>query len=91
MSDIIPGLQRSSFVEGEHREPAALQVFLANRCEHRSMLENKMANPQRSAEGERGTDMDAARVRKRLSPDLLEVLHMLDAFEARLGLKSTAL
>jgi hypothetical protein len=55
------------------------------------MLENNMANPQRSAEGERETDMDAARVRKRLSPDLLEVLHMLDAFEARLGLKSTAL
>ena len=50
-----------------------------------------MANPQRSAEGERATGTDAARLRKRLSPDLLEVLHMLDAFEARLGMKTTAL
>jgi len=55
------------------------------------MLENKMANPQRLAEGERAPDMSAARLRKRLSPDLLEVLDMLDAFEARLGMKTTAL
>ena len=50
-----------------------------------------MAKAQRLAEGERETDMDPARLRKRLSPDLLEVLHMLDAFEARLGMKTTAL
>ena len=54
------------------------------------MIENKRANPQRSAEGERETDMDAARLRKRLSPDLLEVLRMLDAFEARLEMKTSA-
>jgi hypothetical protein len=54
------------------------------------MIENKRANPQRSAKGERETDMDAARLRKRLSPDLLEVLHMLDAFEARLEMKTSA-
>jgi hypothetical protein len=52
------------------------------------MLENKMANPQRSLEGDRESDMDAARLRKRLSPDLLEVLRMLDAFEARLETKT---
>ena len=50
-----------------------------------------MANPQRLAEGERETELDAARLRKRLSPDLSEVLRMLDAFEARLGTKRTAL
>jgi hypothetical protein len=55
------------------------------------MLENKMANPQRLADGEREADISAARLRKRLSPDLLEVLHMLDTFEARLGMKTTAL
>jgi hypothetical protein len=54
-------------------------------------MEKKKANPQRSAEGERETDMDAARRRKRLSPDLLEVLRMLDAFEARLEMKTSAL
>src|SRR5215208_2865453 len=35
ISAIIPELRRSSFVEGEGRESAAIQVFLANRCEHR--------------------------------------------------------
>jgi hypothetical protein len=50
-----------------------------------------MANPQRLAEGERETELDAARLRKRLSPDLSEVLRMLDAFEARLGMKRTTL
>lgn len=49
-----------------------------------------MKNPQRLAEGEREAQTDARRLRKLLSPDLSEVLHMLDAFEARLGTKSTA-
>jgi hypothetical protein len=53
-------------------------------------MEKKRANPQRSAGGGRETDMDAARLRKRLSPDLLEVLRMLDAFEARLEMKTSA-
>src|SRR5215216_7275560 len=34
ISDIIPDLRRSSFVEGRGRDRAAIQVFLANRCEH---------------------------------------------------------
>jgi hypothetical protein len=55
------------------------------------MVENKKANPQRPVGGERETDMDAARLRKRLSPDLLEVLRMLDAFEARLEIKTGTL
>jgi len=54
-------------------------------------LENKMANPQRLPEDEQETGTDAARLRKRLSPDLSEVLHMLDAFEARIGMKTKVL
>jgi hypothetical protein len=49
-----------------------------------------MENPQRLAEAEREAEMNAGRLRRRLSPDLSEVLHMLDAFEARLGVKTTA-
>ncbi len=48
-----------------------------------------MKNPQRPAEGKREAQMDVKRLRKLLSPELSEVLHMLDAFEARLGKKST--
>lgn len=49
-----------------------------------------MKNPQHRADGEREAQMDVGRLRKLLSPDLSEVLHMLDAFEVHLGTKSTA-
>ena len=49
-----------------------------------------MGNPQGRADSAQEPETDVKRLRRRLSPDLLEVLHMLDAFEVRLGTKSTA-
>ena len=49
-----------------------------------------MRNPQHQAESEQEVPRDMRRLRRLLSPDLSEVLHMLDAFETRLGMKSTA-
>jgi hypothetical protein len=73
------------------QKPAAIQLLLADRCEHpTTKWEKRMENPQRLAEAEREAEMNVGRLRKRLSPDLSEVLHMLDAFEARLGVKTTA-
>jgi hypothetical protein len=84
-------LRTSSLFEEAVLEPAAIQNFLADRCEHPFDVRGiKMRNPQHQAESEQEVPRDMRRLRRLLSPDLSEVLHMLDAFEARLGMKSTA-
>jgi len=67
-----------------------LRFLLARRCQHRlRLMEEIMANTRLPSDGK---DLeDARRLRQMLSPDLAEVLHMLDAFETDLQPRSISM